>query len=173
MATGNFVANVLLAVVLLAPASLAGASGASVAEHFEAEQQVQSRSDTVQSPPVNYKIARTIDGTSEGQGLYLLISIAPEDFVRERMTQLARQLNQDFPDKQKVDVSIFDSETVAKNVIPAGHHYEEFKKAERGVYHLDRAKGSEYIQFSTKPGRPSNEVKVNLGRSRRKRWKTT
>ncbi|HEY0727602.1 MAG TPA: hypothetical protein VGD38_05985 [Pyrinomonadaceae bacterium] len=102
-----------------------------------------------------------------------MISIAPEDFTRDRMTQLAKQLNQDFADRQKVAVSIFDNETVAQNVVPAGSHYVDFKAAERGVYHLDRAKGSEYIHFSSKPGRPSNEIKINLGRTRPKRKKTT
>jgi hypothetical protein len=66
-----------------------------------------------------------------------------------------------------------DNETVAENVVPAGAHFVDFKAAERGVYHLDRAEGVEYIHFSTRPGRPSNEVKLNLGRSRSKPRKTT
>lgn len=172
MAMGSFTRKVLVT-ILLAPAIFAGASTATVAELFETEQQVQSRADAQQSKPVNYKVARTIDGTKEGQGVYLLISIAPEDFVRERMIELARQLNQDFANQKKVDASIFDDETLAKNVVPAGAHYVDFKAAERGVYHLDRAKGSEYIHFSTKPGRPSNEIKINLGRTRPKRKKTS
>ena len=142
--------------VLLAPVSLAGASGPGVTEQA-----------------VAYKIARTIDGSKEGQGIFLIISVTPEDFTRERMTQLARQLNHDYAGQQKLDVSIFDNETVARNVVPAGAHYVDFKAAERGVYHLDRAKGSEYIHFSSKPGRPSNEIKINLGRTRPKRKKTT
>ena len=156
MATGGFVANVLLMVVLLAPALSAGAGGPAASEQA-----------------VTYKIARTIDGTKEGQGIFLIVSIAPEDFTRDRMTQLARQLNQDFAGQPKVDVSIFDSETVANNVVPAGAHYVDFKAAERGIYHLDRAKGVEYITFSSKPGRPANEIKINLGRTRAKRKKTT
>ncbi len=165
MVSGSFSNQVLIVVVLLAPALIAGASGPAMAEHFKAEQQVQSSSETVQSKPVAYKIARTIDSRKERQGLYLLISVAPEDFVRERMAQLARQLNQDYVNERKLIVSIFDNETTARNVIPAGHHYSEFKEAERGVYHLDRAKGVEYLHFSTKRGRPSNEIKLNLAPS--------
>ena len=161
----------LIAGILLAPAVIAGASALPVterlpvAERFEAGQQGQSSSEGVQSKPVDYKVARTIDGRKEGQALYLVISVAPEDFVRERMIQLARQLNKDYVNERKLDVSIFDNETTARNVIPAGHHYSDFKAAERGVYHLDRAKGVEYLHFSTKPGRPSNEIKLKLAPS--------
>ena len=140
----------VLIAFMLAPA-FAGASPATVA---------------AQTKPVEYKVVRTIDGRKEGAGLYLFISIAPEDFSRERMTQLARQLNHDYPDEKKLDASIFDSETTALNVLPAGHEYTLFKKAERGLYHLDRAKGVESLHFSTKPGRPSNEIKLNLTRRR-------
>jgi hypothetical protein len=132
-----------------------------------------SASAATQSNPVSYNIARTLEGMKKTDGIYLVISIAPDDFTRERMTQLARQLNHDFADQQKVDVSIFDDETVAKNVVPAGSHYVDFKAAERGVYQLNRAKGVEYIEFSTRRGLPSNEVKVNLGRSRAKRARKT
>lgn len=130
-------------------------------------------SAAMQANPVSYKIARTLHGIKETDGIFLVISIAPEDFTRDRMTQLAKQINHDFADRPKVAVSIFDNETVAKNVVPAGSHYVDFKAAERGVYHLDRAKGSEYIHFSSKRGRPSNEIKINLGRTRPKRKKTT
>jgi hypothetical protein len=155
MATKTFSKYVLVAFILLAPA-LAGASTSTVA---------------AQSRPVDYKVVRTIDGRKEGQGLYLFISVAPEDFSREQMTQLARRLNTDYANEPKLDASIFDSETTAQNVLPAGHEYTLFKQAERGIYHLDRAKGSEYLHFSTKPGRPSNEIKLTLRRPRPKRNK--
>ncbi|MCA1579374.1 MAG: hypothetical protein LC794_18670 [Acidobacteria bacterium] len=179
MVSGSFSNQVLLVVVLLAPALIAGASGPPMAENFlvaegfNAAQQVHSPTEDVQSKPVDHKVARTIDSRKEGGGLYLLISVAPEDFVRERMTQLARQLNRDYENESKLIVSIFDNETTARNVIPAGHQYSEFKKAERGVYHLDRRKGVEYLHFSTKPGRPSNEIKLNLRRARPQRTQKT
>lgn len=130
-------------------------------------------SAALQANPVSYKIARMLIGMKETEEIFLVISIAPEDLNRDRMTQLAKQLNHDFADRQRVDISIFDNETLAENLVPAGSHYVDFKAAERGVYHLDRAKGVEYITFSTRRGRPSNEVKINLGRSRPKRRQKT
>ena len=152
MTTKTLSNYVLAALMLLAPAS----DGVSNEPIFV----------VAESQAVDYKVVRTIDGRKEGQGLYLFISIAPEDFSRERLTQLARQLNNDYPNEKKLDASIFDSETTALNVLPAGPEYTLFKKAERGLYHLDRAKGVEYLHFSTKPGRPSNEIKLNLTRRR-------
>ena len=121
-----------------------------------------------QSESVDYNVARTMEETRKGTAIFLIISVAHEDFSRDRMTQLARQLNRDFADYQQVDVSIFDDETIARNVVPAGSHYINFKKAERGVYHLNRARPDEYLHFSTKRGRPSNEIKLNLRAARPK-----
>lgn len=121
----------------------------------------------------DYKIARLIRSSNEGNKVYLDISIEPEYFVRDKMVSLARRLNEDFPSEPLIDTVIFDNETAARNYNPVGGSYSISKKLERGEYYLDRLRGQEYIKFSLKRGNPVDEIKIVLsgGTTRVKRKK--
>lgn len=112
---------------------------------------------------VDYKVARIINSTSE-QKTYLYVFVEPQHFVREKMMALARRLNHDFPDRQRVMAFILDDEHTARHFNPVAGEDEIFWKACRGEYHLDRLEGEEYIQFSTRRGMKTDEMKVNLRR---------
>jgi hypothetical protein len=116
---------------------------------------------------VEYKIGRR-RFLERPQMLHLQISIAPALFVREKMDALAQKLNSDFSNERKVGATILDDEQIAQNPPPVGAAYPFFEKVNRGQYYLDRAKGYEYIAFSTERGRPANEVVINLGPNRPK-----
>ena len=115
---------------------------------------------------IDYKIGRRQLLPKRPHMLLLQISIAPELFVREKMTQLAQKLNGDFSNERKVVATILDDERIAQNPPPAGAEYSLFEKVNRGQYYLDRARGHEYIAFSTERGKPANQVVINFGPNR-------
>ncbi len=108
-------------------------------------------------------MARVVPKSSADDDVYLDISVGPQDFIRDRMISLARQLNRDYVDEPRLSAVIFDSERAARNYNPIGAGYEFYKKLERGAYYLDRVKGVEFIHFSTRRGKPADEIKINLG----------
>jgi|SRR5712692_11223105 len=158
----NSIIAVMLSLLTLAMAGLAShCSVKSKGLLFKAPTQTSLASD--QSEIVPYKVARKLRLFKKGNPLFVVISVEPAHFVREEMTQLARQLNRDFSEEPRLLVEIMDDERIAEHVPPAGEYYEWYMSAKRGEYHLDREKGLEYVQFSTKRGRPWNELTLNLG----------
>jgi hypothetical protein len=108
---------------------------------------------------ITYRVATRMRSPVE---LILEISVEPENFTRDKMFLLARQLNKDFPNESRIYAVIFDSESAARNYNPAGGTYSISKKLERGEYFLDRVKGRESINFSTRRGNPVDEIKVSI-----------
>lgn len=111
---------------------------------------------------VTYKVSTFARIPAEHNKLILLISTEPESFTRDKMLVLARQLNKDFPNEQRIYAVIFDSEAAVRNYDPAGGTYSMSKKLERGEYYLDRVKGRESINFSSRRGNPVDEIKITL-----------
>lgn len=112
-----------------------------------------------------YKVSASFRAPNERSERIILISIEPENFTRDKMLLLARQLNRDFPDEPRLYAVIFDSEIAARNYDPAGGSYSFSKKLERGEYDLDRVKGRERINFSTRRGNPVDEIKIVISDS--------
>lgn len=112
---------------------------------------------------VAYKVSLSMRVRREHNKLILLLSIGPENFTRDRMLMLARQLNNDFSGEARIYAVIFDSEAAARNYDPSGGSYYVSKKLERGEYYLDRVKGLESLNFSSRRGSPVNEMKLSLG----------
>jgi hypothetical protein len=81
------------------------------------------------------------------------------------MEALARRLNQDYPDAVRLSAFLLDDEDTARKLSPVGHEYSLFVKALRGMYHLDRAKGEEYIEFSTARGRRQQRLRIAPSRA--------
>jgi hypothetical protein len=111
------------------------------------------------SQAVTYKIGVALRSRIQR---ILWISIDPDNFTRDKMSALARQLNKDFPDEPRMYAVIFDSEDSERHYNPAGGSYYVSKRLERGEYYLDRAKGRESINFSSQRGKPVNEIEIVL-----------
>lgn len=112
-----------------------------------------------------YKIGKVWPTGTKPVEKYLLISVNPEDFTKEKMTALAHQLDKDFCKEIRFGVIIFDDYTAARYVTYLSNT-RELEKAQRGFYHIDRKKRSEYIEFSTQRGKPRDEVRIILGKGR-------
>ena len=128
-------------------------------------QDTLSKATSGQDEQATYKIGQSKRISSEPGEIYLILSLSPESFTRDQMVELAKRLNKDFHEEQKLSADIVDDEKLARTIIPAGDSYSVLVARQRGEYYLDRIKGYEYISFSTKRGRPANEIVVNLGRN--------
>jgi hypothetical protein len=94
--------------------------------------------------------------------LFLAVSIDARHFSRDEMVALARRIRQDFCHEQRLDVALLENYKAARAFVPT-KEIEWSQKHWRGDYFLDRESGEESISFSTAPGKPRSEVKVNLG----------
>jgi len=107
------------------------------------------------------RIRRTVE---KGVPILLLqISVEPEHFNKADMMALARRLKGDFCKEKQLNVAICDDVRAAMDT----HLIFDLLRNEpnaglRGGYDLDRVNGKESISFSTKRGRPLDEVKINL-----------
>jgi hypothetical protein len=111
---------------------------------------------------VEYRVGRVIRSSNEPHEVTVIISLEPRRFTRDDMIKLTHQLKRDFADERILRVEILDDPQIADNYIPAGDMYRFFNKAKRGTYVLNRAKGVEYIEFSTAHGKPIDEIKIDL-----------
>jgi hypothetical protein len=110
-----------------------------------------------------YRIGKVMLTGTKPVEKYLLISISPEDFTTEKMTALARQLNNEFCKETRFGVMIFDDYKAARFVTYLSHT-RELEKAERGFYHIDRKKRKEFIHYSTARGKPRDEIRIDLSK---------
>jgi hypothetical protein len=80
------------------------------------------------------------------------------------MILLAGELNERFHDEERISVWIFDAYRSARDFAPHPHSptYDRDNKSFRGYYSLDRISGKEYIQFSSAPSKPRNEIEIRL-----------
>lgn len=116
-----------------------------------------------------YKVAHSVHTSNSPPETVVTVSVDPRHFVRDDMRTLARQLNKDFCHEPRLSVMILDDEMVARNTSPLGGGYGLFKLRWRGTYFIDRTTREEYIEFSTRPRRPDDEVRINLGPPKRAR----
>jgi hypothetical protein len=100
-------------------------------------------------------------GADKPSEIYLLISVESDQFKKEQMIALARQLKRDFCKEARFSAIIFDDYNAARHVTYLSVT-KDMEKAQRGLYHIDRAKNEEYVQFSTARSKPMNEVKIDL-----------
>jgi hypothetical protein len=98
----------------------------------------------------------------EGPGtLFLAIGIDPGRFTRADLIALARRVKADYCQERRLVVSILDNYNAARAYAPSSEKV-WFQRYWRGVYFLDLTSGEEWIEFSTTPDRPRNEVRINL-----------
>lgn len=112
-----------------------------------------------------YKIGKVWPTGTKPVEKYLLISIQPDDFTKDKMIALARQLNRQFCKEKRFGVIVFDDYVAARYVTYLSIT-KDLEKAQRGFYHIDRKKRSEYIQFSSARGKPLDEIRIDLSNKR-------
>jgi hypothetical protein len=108
-----------------------------------------------------YKVGRAWPTGTKPSEIYLLISIEPEEFTKPKIVALAHQLKKDFCKETRFGAIIFDDFKAARHVTYLSNT-RDLEKAQRGFYHIDRAKNEEYVQFSTARSKPRDEVRIDL-----------
>jgi hypothetical protein len=85
-------------------------------------------------------------------------------FNKENMLKFTENIKARFCNEERISVVIFDDEKTAnESRVVADYLLDQRKAPElRGFYSLDRKTGSEGIQFSTKRGNPTDEVKIDI-----------
>jgi hypothetical protein len=109
-----------------------------------------------------YRVGKAWPTGEKPVEVYLLISVEPEHFSKDKMIALAHQLKKDFCEETRFGVVIIFDEYRAARYVTYLSITRDLEKAQRGFYHLDRQKKQEYIQFSTNRGKPTDEVKIDL-----------
>jgi hypothetical protein len=125
-----------------------------------------SQNELRKSPP-DYRIWRVLRPDNKGFAL-AFVSVSPDHFNRETMTELARLLNERFKRKDKVKAILFDDHVLAKNYASGTFDPTAMEDFVRGLYVLDRNKTEEYIQFSSGRNKPMNEITINLSTEHKK-----
>jgi hypothetical protein len=117
----------------------------------------------VEKPELNapeYKVGQIRHTGGNSPAIFLVISVELENFTKDKMIALAKQLKKDYCKETRLWAIIFDDYDAAKHVTFLDIT-RNLEKAKRGIYHLDFKK-EEYIQFSTVRGGPLDEVKIDL-----------
>jgi len=82
------------------------------------------------------------------------------------MTALAHRLNEDFCNEKQLTVAICDNYEAAKDThLIHALLVHEPNPGLRGAYDINRVTGKESISFSTKRGKPLDEVRISLSDS--------
>lgn len=118
------------------------------------------------SKELSYHVRRSILPKHKNQFAVIHVFVDPKHFNRHGMNALAAHLRRALPEQPKLRAVLLDDDNVARNILPLGADYQIFEKAVRGVYQIDRTKCKEFIQFSSKKGRPRNEVTMHFKCSR-------
>ena len=109
-----------------------------------------------------YKLIFEARPLGEPKTVLVDVVIKPKNFTKQYMTEFAERVKAEYCNEDWVGIAIFDSKKAQ-----LGWHYDfviSGGKVERrrGTYLLERKIGREGIEFSTKPGNPINEVRIEL-----------
>lgn len=125
-----------------------------------ADLRIVQQPETSISPPLDYHVWRVFPEDRKGFTV-VVASVNPRHFNRQDMMALARELNRKYQEKAKLKVGLLDDENIARLFASGRAEYSTYETAERGRYYLDRNACREYVQFSTKRGRPRQKVKLD------------
>lgn len=123
------------------------------------QQGVKCPSDDVDSKAPAYRIGLAAHATKGSRELYLYVSVDASHFVRQDMLLLAQRLNDDFCYEKRLIVVLLDDYQAARHPL---RNSKAYWNAERGIYHLNRNTGRQYIKFSTSREKPKDEVVIEL-----------
>jgi hypothetical protein len=113
---------------------------------------------------VDYQIGKSFQTLENVPTLIVQVSVKSKAFNRSDMIELAKELKERFDDEPKLFARVFDSYSSARDFVPHPHSrtYDRDNKSLRGYYSLDRKSRKEYIQFSSAPGKPRDEIEIDL-----------
>lgn len=114
------------------------------------------------SRELDYRVRRFFFPADKKRFSIILVTANPKHFNREDMTALAAQLNKEFAGEIRLKAAVFDDDNIPRLFVTGGLELPEYEEARRGLYYLDRSKCREHIQFSTRSGRPKNEVTIKF-----------
>lgn len=135
---------------------------------FYSSAQVVNESCKYKGNEGKYKLlwqARTIRGENT---LLLHILIKPKNVNRDFLILLAKRIRSEYCNEKNVYVVIFDDRKLASDFHRTDYFLSKDKIIERGHYKLDRENGVELLEFSTKRGNPTTEIKVDLSDKNKK-----
>jgi hypothetical protein len=127
-----------------------------------------AQSKTEGNESLGYHVWRVFSKDRRGFTV-VVASVDPKRFNREDMTALASQLKKEFGDKQKLKVGLLDDANIARLFATGRAEYSTYETAERGRYYLDRSTCREYIEFSTRRGKPRTKITIRLDCTGRRR----
>jgi hypothetical protein len=110
-----------------------------------------------QNKSLDYKIWQVFSHDTKGFTI-VVASVNPEHFNRDDMTALAAKLNEEFAQKQKLKVGLWDDANAARLFVTGRLEIPDFNRAQKGLYYLDRTKCKEYLQFRERDNNSRNEV---------------
>jgi len=151
-------ANAHSAVGFLTPESTAAA------KHMLTGQEPAKCKHEASGSAPSYRVGWTSYSVEGPKTLFLAISIDPHSFSGAELAALARRVKADYCLERRLVVSILDNYDVARAFAPTTEKV-WFQKYWRGIYFLDLPSGEEWIEFSTRPERPRDEVRISLGLS--------
>lgn len=109
-----------------------------------------------------YQIQHVFPPGKKNRFTTALVTLNASHFNRTDMKSLGCRLNKQFPKVTRLKAGLLDDESIARLFLSGALERTALNKAQRGLYYSDQAKHVEYIQFSTKRGRPRNEVTIRL-----------
>lgn len=94
------------------------------------------------------------------------VVIKPKHFTREYLLEFAKRIRAEYCNEKILHVSIFDNERAITGagyvwIITAGA-----VEKRRGTYLLDRNTGEEAIEYGSEPGKPIDEIRIDLSKTR-------
>lgn len=123
---------------------------------------VETHCQTQASRSLKYLVLRFHFPADKKRAAIVLVTVDPEHFNRVDMIALAAELNKEFSEQPRMKAALFDDENTVRLFVAGGLEIPELDKSQRGMYELDRIKCKEYIQFSTRKGRPRNETTIRF-----------
>ena len=111
----------------------------------------------------DYKLISSSKLSDQPKSVHLYIVVNPKRLNKDGMILVAKRLKDDYCDVEHLTVVIFDNRKFANSISMSDFIKSKGKTVlMRGFYSFDRTSGEEGIEFSTKRGNPTSEVKINL-----------
>lgn len=136
-------------------------------DHMQCLGQANAIAAAYQSEPAKrkspeYKVTPFFVPEDQTRFAIVYVTVDPKNFNHQDMNSLASKLNRGLGKQRRLKAALFDDNFIPQLMVKGGVQLSDFYKAQRGLYYLDRIKCREYIQFSTKKGRPRNEVTIKF-----------
>ena len=113
--------------------------------------------------PTDYHVWKVFPEDQNGFTI-IIVSVAPRHFNRGDMIDLAKRLDEGFPDRPKLKAGLLDNESIVKLFSTGQADLTTYYSSERGRYYLDRVACRQYVEFSSERGKPKKIVNLPCAR---------